>query len=54
MVKSELFLFELADLLEGLAIARHQQQIQNDYEVVTDPVNGASFILKNKIINDIG
>ena len=54
MTESESFLFELVDLLEERAVARHQQQIQNDYEVVTDPVNGASFTLKNEIVDGIG
>lgn len=50
----ESFLFDLVDLLEERAIARYQQQIQNDYEAVTDPVNGASLTLKNETINGIG
>ena len=54
MTESESFLFALVDLLEERAVARYQQQIQNDYEVVTDPVNGASFTLKNEIVNGIG
>ena len=54
MTESESFLFELVDLLEERAVARYQQQIQNDYEVVTDPVNGASFTLKNEIVDGIG
>ena len=50
----ESFLFDLVDLLEERAIARYQQQIQNDYEAVTDPVNGASLTLKNETIDGIG
>ena len=54
MTESESFLFELVDLLEERAVARYQEQIQNDYEVITDPVNGASFTLKNEIVDGIG
>ena len=54
MTESESFLFELVDLLEERAVARYQEQIQNDYEVVTDPVNGASLTLKNEIVDGIG
>ena len=50
----ESFLFDLVDLLEERAIARYQQQIQNDYEAVTDPVYGASLTLKNETIDGIG
>ena len=54
MTESESFLFELVDLLEERAVARYQEQIQNDYEAVTDPVYGASFTLKNETIDGIG
>ena len=50
----ESFLFDLVDLLEERAIARYQQQIQNDYEAVTDPVYGSSLTLKNETIDGIG